>query len=416
MKYSAKQLGEYLDEIPYLDDGPPDKEPFDEPFNDGLKKIDENKKLNLTRNYVNILGGTDNKFEEKLKTIIQHWRGEAERYRLHKDPVKAGRAGQLADAQQQILEEDLSPAEYKTIMLSDISKAPPASWLIDQVLPDTSLSILGGIPGVGKSLLALSMAAAIVGGRPLFGQFKVNRSGPVLIVDEENSQQHLGERARALRIQDLSIHFLYFQHVLLDDHRSFEMLIQVIEKLKPVQIFIDSLLRVHKAKENDATEMSKVMEKLREITNMGIGVCCLHHHGHKENRARGSSDIIGAIDLEYLLTKNADHLELHTGKTRGTQIEPMSLKIQSHSEGPTLDYLGIPESPADINKKREAVLSRIREPHTIEELVKLLSEYELPYSGRRLRPLLAQLVESGTLKEIIGAHGRKQFVPADQGE
>lgn len=368
----------------------------------------------MKREPIDILKGRAEEFEARLRKAETYWRAEAEQYRrssLVADPAKADRSEKIADMFERVLEEP----KLKVLTVADILQAPSVAWQIENVLPDAVLTILAGYTGIGKSLLALSLAGAIASGQPLFGKYKIKRCGPVLIVDQENGVSLLQERLKAARLQDASIFFLSFSGVLLDRPRSFELLLQAIEKVKPVQVFFDSLIRFHRVDENSASEMAQVLGRLREIVNLGIGVMALHHHGKSkgspETRARGSSDIIGGADLELSLEKNKDTLELHTVKTRWLTPDPMSLKIETKAEGAVITYLGPVEPHGSDRKKREEVILSAETPLTIQELLERLDEAELSISERSLRPILKKLIGTGKLKETTGPHNMKTYQP-----
>jgi hypothetical protein len=231
------------------------------------------------------------------------------------------------------------------IGVEDILRAPPVTWLVDQLLFDNTLSLLGSYAGRGKSLVAMAIAKSIATGEALFGRYEVKRTGPVLFVDEENSHSDLRDRMLGMGINsDMPLKFISFEGVLVDDEQCFDRLMEAIKEVNPVLVVLDSLVRLHKAKENDASEMSRVMRSMRLIVNEGFGVLILHHHtkgqGDLETRARGSSDIVGAIDVEYALDLRGDDLVLCSVKSRRAPIEPVRLQIVSNLEGLSVQYQG----------------------------------------------------------------------------
>jgi hypothetical protein len=55
----------------------------------------------------------------------------------------------------------------------------------------------------------------------------------------------------------LPFYFLHFQDVRLDRDDCFNALIEKIEEVKPILVVIDSLIRVHRQKEDDSTSMAR---------------------------------------------------------------------------------------------------------------------------------------------------------------
>ncbi|MEW5815409.1 MAG: AAA family ATPase, partial [Spirochaetota bacterium] len=266
--------------------------------------------------------------------------------------------------------------------------------------------------GRGKSALALAIAHALASGNLLFGKFPVRRTGSVLFIDEENSLSDLRDRILKMRISpDLPIFFLSFQNILLDNEKSFNSLNDVIGQINPILVIFDSLIRLHHARENEAVEMASVMRKLREIVNQGIGVLVLHHHtkgdGTLEGRARGSSDIIGAVDVEYSLYERNGNLLLQTVKSRRMPISPMRLEIQNTTDELYFKFLGdaIPRRDEIVN----AVISIIAEKKlSFQEIEEAIHNQNIEISGKSLRNIIAGMV-GNRLREEHGKYNKKLY-------
>lgn len=298
--------------------------------------------------------------------------------------------------------------------ITELLNAPPVEYLIDNVLFDRSFSILGGYTGIGKSMLAMSIAKSVADGFPLFGRYKVNRTGPVLIVDEENSHSDLRDRLIGMKIPpDGDIHFLSFQGVLLDDEQSFGQLMDMIVHLDPVLTIFDSLVRFHRVNENDASEMSRVMARFREITNTARGVLVQHHHnkglGAMEVRSRGSSDIVGICDVEYALSKfREDELIFQSVKSRRARIDPVHLRIEDKNGELLMRCLGTEREQS--RDRQEAVLDALADgPLTVTELSDHLCNSGYPVSEKIVREILNRLTEVGRVEKKTLARNRKQY-------
>jgi RecA-family ATPase len=62
--------------------------------------------------------------------------------------------------------------------------APPKEWIIDGVLPK-GMTVLYGEHSVGKSFTAMSMAGAVLTGKPWLGKYPVSAQGPVVYLSME---------------------------------------------------------------------------------------------------------------------------------------------------------------------------------------------------------------------------------------
>jgi len=71
--------------------------------------------------------------------------------------------------------------------------APPRSWLVPELIPDGTVTMLSGDGGVGKSLLAIQLGAAVAAGRS--GWIGVSpEPGPVLYVSAEDDLDEIHRR------------------------------------------------------------------------------------------------------------------------------------------------------------------------------------------------------------------------------
>src|SRR5204863_9522727 len=84
--------------------------------------------------------------------------------------------------------------------------------------------------------------------------------------------------------------------------------LKLARKYHPVFIF-DSLIRFHDGDENSATDMKRPTHAFRQLCSAGATVIVLHHRGKrgieggKSSPYRGSSEIAGACDLAFSVTK-----------------------------------------------------------------------------------------------------------------
>ncbi|MFX0195726.1 MAG: AAA family ATPase [Candidatus Hodarchaeota archaeon] len=232
--------------------------------------------------------------------------------------------------------------------LGDIFSYPDPTYLVDPLLIEGTVTILGAYTGTGKSIAALSIIKSVLTSTPLWNKFPVVRSGPVLLVDEETPAPFLKERLGKLGFsRALPIHFLHFQEVRLDKEDVYQELIERIGETAPVLVVIDSLIRIHRQREDDATAMSLVVDRLRKIANSGTTVLVIHHHrkaeGPLSQKLRGSSDIPGGVDVEYALVPKEDCLVLSSVKTRTKPFGPVRLKMDVTEETIEVKYLGTVE-------------------------------------------------------------------------
>jgi RecA-family ATPase len=228
--------------------------------------------------------------------------------------------------------EGMHKPKYSMVTLKDIFNYPDLEYLINRILVRGMVMVLGGYAGTKKSIVALSIIKSVLTGKPLWGKFKVRKTGPILLVDEETPKALLKQRLQKMHFnKNLHLFSLHFQGVRLDLDGYFEALMEKMREVKPVLVVFDSLTRFHQQSEAYANAMSPVMGRLREIANSGTTVLVIHHHrkgrGDPSQMLRGSSDIAGVIDVEYALTKKRNYLIFKSEKTRIRPLEPIKLRV-----------------------------------------------------------------------------------------
>jgi len=309
---------------------------------------------------------------------------------------------------------------YKLITLEEVFQYPEVNYLVDEILPSGIVAVLGAYTGVGKSLVALSIIKAILTGGRLWGKYAVIKRGAVLLIDEETPSSFLKERVRKMQIEkNLPFYLLHFQGVRLDRDDFFKALMLRIEEVKPILVVIDSLIRVHRQREDEASSMSLVIDRLRQIANSGTTVLVIHHHrkaeGPLNQKLRGSSDIPGGVDLEYALIPKDEFLLFSSVKTRTKPITPIRLKIEANEREIEVLYHG--EEGDEKSEILSEVLDILKDGGLVaKEIHKMLSERGFKIGINRLRDLLHQASEREEIFQEKGARGKiiYKLPPASQ--
>lgn len=237
--------------------------------------------------------------------------------------------------------------KLKISTIKDVFDYPKPEYLVENLLHKNTSNLLTAYAGTGKSLIAMSISYSVITGQPLWGCFRVHQTGGVLIVDEENPGAFLRDRLIKMGFTEgMPLHFLHYQSIKLDNPQCFNELIEVIKQTKPVLVVFDALIRLHNAKENDNSEMAYVMGKIRDLINQtGVTALTIHHDkkgaGDRKERARGGSDIVGAVDNQICLeVKEDETLVLSPGKCRMLPFKPIKLKIDGDGDKLAFTYLG----------------------------------------------------------------------------
>lgn len=187
--------------------------------------------------------------------------------------------------------------------------------LIDGFLPEGT-TFIGGLPGEGKTLFALSMAKALTTGDDFLGDFRfhVPKVVPCLYLIPEVAGRAFRQRCERFRIPDDPNLFLCRTisegaTLLLDN----PLVLEAVKAMRPV-VFLDTVLRFNEAEDENAASQNKALvEDLIRLRHAGaVSIVGLHHstkNMHKEGMSletvlRGTGDLAACCDAVYGLLRD----------------------------------------------------------------------------------------------------------------
>jgi len=192
--------------------------------------------------------------------------------------------------------------------------------LVSGFLPEGT-TFIGGLPGEGKTLFALSLAKALTTTDPFLGKFFVEEQIPVIYLIPESSSRAFRARCETFRIPNDEKLFLCRTvsegaTLPLDDTSLFA----AVRELKPV-VILDTFIRFNEADdENDAAQNKKIVNDIIHLRQAGAVAVIGLHHAKKTLRdkgmsleavLRGTGDIAASADAVYGLLR--DHLLYNNG-------------------------------------------------------------------------------------------------------
>jgi hypothetical protein len=214
---------------------------------------------------------------------------------------------------------------------SDLVNMPPPTWLIDDVLGTSTLAVLYGKPGSGKSFLALDWALCVAANFPWNG--REVRGGTVLYIAAEGVGG-LGIRVRAwterfgISVKELdNIRFYPTAINLLNPERR-QGLIEMTMTLEPTLVIIDTLARsMVGGDENSTRDVGLAIDAADHVkTVTGATVLVVHHTSKGGETYRGSSSIEGAADTMVLVEAEAANLTVKCEKAKDAEpFQPIKL-------------------------------------------------------------------------------------------
>lgn len=310
----------------------------------------------------------------------------------------------------------------------------PPEWIVDGILPNPGMLLIGGIPGAGKTWLVLDTALAVATGRPWLGRFQT-RQGAALLVLEEEDPSAVVDRLDLLRgglglSQEegdaLPIHLLVQQGVSLvtPDGTLEPELLRHVEEVQPALIVLDPFRRVHQLEENDSGEMSLLFTLLRQLTQFTKEPCSLllaHHFGKRNdsdeplNRLRGSSDIAASVDGVLEIGGEFGNLVVkHTKSKRGPSLGTFLIQADTTEQAIRLKFLD-PDVKAEIDREsvRKFILQSLDEGPKNQSQLREKGE-KRGYGRNRLSKACEVLAKEGLIEARTGPKNSKVFALVEQ--
>jgi hypothetical protein len=266
---------------------------------------------------------------------------------------------------------------------------PQTQWLIQDLWTDQAVGILGGEPKCCKSFLALAIAVSVASGTPCLGRFPVRRTGNVLLFPAEDSLaivrhrlQGIADAAQVL-FASLPIDVITAPTLRLDTPADRQRLLLTVQKLRPLLLILDPLIRLHRAEENDATQMAALLSFLRELQRRFHLAVLLVHHARKDSHSsrpgqalRGSSELHGWGDSNLYLRRKGPHLTLSTEHRAAPSEDHIPLQLLTLKDSAVA--LAVSDQPGSLLNTKPTSLDRVRQA---------LAQLDQPIALQQLRKL-----------------------------
>jgi AAA domain len=201
---------------------------------------------------------------------------------------------------------------FRLLAFNDITLDSSANYLIKGLLPRVGLAVVWGPPKCGKSFWIFDALMHVA----LGWEYRGHRvaPGPVVYCALEGAQG-FRNRVEAFRQAKLSeadsgsppFYLMAASLSLVSDR---EALIGDIRKqlngLKPVVVCLDTLNRSLAGSESSDEDMSAYIRAADAIRDaLGCLVVIVHHCGHGGDRPRGHSSLMGALDVQIAVRRDA---------------------------------------------------------------------------------------------------------------
>ena len=174
------------------------------------------------------------------------------------------------------------------------------SWLVQDWLPDKSVTFLVSPPESYKTWILLDLAVSVSAGVPFLNEFEVNQTGPTLIIQQEDSHTGLTDRLALIAEQklgavpklegdvwqiptmpDLPIYVHPSRKLRFDNKIVVEELEKQIQAIRPKVIMIDPLYSTTSSTDNYMSDLANQMMVLKAWRDKYGCSFVLAHHSKK---------------------------------------------------------------------------------------------------------------------------------------
>lgn len=231
-------------------------------------------------------------------------------------------------------------------------------WVVEGLLPQKTITILGGLPGACKTWLALDLAVELTRPKPRCFGYLSGRTTKTLYIDEESSPAKLAERLNLL-IADKpdvcldSVHWLVGSSFDFNDNVKVDKLKSVLYTNNVELVIVDSLNCVNRYEENSATELSKFFQVIKNLVReFDVSFLFIDHEGKDvhikekegtEPRAedlRGSNVKSSSCDQVFNVRKHGELVTFYNTKSRWAErIAPVRFSLVKTEKGVKLEWI-----------------------------------------------------------------------------
>jgi AAA domain len=266
-------------------------------------------------------------------------------------------------------------------------------WLWEKRIPLGKITILDGDPGMGKSMLALNLAACVSSGRPMPDGTPGQQGGVILIAPEDGAGDTLRPRLEAAGGDPSHVLLLNIVEGLdakkmavvdrpFSLSHDLELLEKAIKRTNALLVVLDPLMAVlghniDSSRDQDIREVFTPLAQLAERTGCAILIIRHLNKGASENalyRGAGSIGIIAAARIGLLVAQDPydEHKRiLATTKNNLSQQAPhLSYQIEENASAiPYIQWLGennhpvstLLNGPTTVSIQRQQLLQVLRD-------------------------------------------------------
>ena len=215
--------------------------------------------------------------------------------------------------------EHTNPIYKMALPSSRLGSIPPAKWLIKGVIQEKTIAFIISPPNVGKSFMALDLAAHIADQDHWHGR-AIQANGKTVYITPEGAESLDRRRVAWEKYHNktMSDDVVWIPDAIHVGSSMWNSFVEYCEDIKPKVIIIDTLARnTGGSDENDTGSMKAVVAFLDALRiSIGCTIIVVHHVNKSAGAIRGSSSLEGAADTVINMASQGDGLPINVWLTK----------------------------------------------------------------------------------------------------
>ena len=207
------------------------------------------------------------------------------------------------------LNEGQAHKRFELLPFDKIALDTTPAYLVKGVVPRVGLCVFWGPPKCGKSFFVFDLMMHVALGWK-FRDRKVRQGAVVYCALEgcaafKNRVEAFRQAKLAENVSEVPFHLMAAPMALVADHQA--LIASVSEQcVTPAAVVIDTLNRSLAGSESDDGDMSAYVKAADAIRDaFGCAMIIVHHCGHEGTRPRGHSSLMGALDVQVAVKRDA---------------------------------------------------------------------------------------------------------------